>query len=51
MNFEFESMNLGGADFHHHNSFYVGLSPVHSEENIDRLIKVFEELDHVIDYG
>ena len=51
MNLEFESNDLNGADYHRNNSFYVGLSPVHSEENINRLIKVFEELDHVIDYG
>ncbi len=51
MNLQFESNNLNGADYHHNYSFYVGLSPVHSEENINRLIKVFEELDHVIDYG
>tara|TARA_Y100001933_G_scaffold95022_1_gene95986 strand:+ start:254 stop:1555 length:1302 start_codon:yes stop_codon:yes gene_type:complete len=41
---------LIGADFHHFNSFYVGLSPEHSEEDIDRLSLVFKDLDKFLEY-
>ena len=40
---------LKGANFHHHNSLYVGLSPNHSFEDIDRLIKVIQDLNKIID--
>ena len=36
---------LHGANYHHKKSLYVGLTPFHSEEDIKRLIKTFEELD------
>ena len=49
--FDLKSSNeeLTGADFHHHNSFYVGLSPEHSEEDIDRLYLIMKDLDKLLD--
>ncbi len=41
---------LPGADFHHENSFYVGLSPEHSEADIERLYLVMRDLDKLLDY-
>ena len=40
---------LKGANFHHHNSLYIGLSPNHSFEDMDRLIKVMRDLNKIID--
>ena len=40
---------LHGANYHHLNSLYVGLSPKHSHEDIERLINVFIDLDKTID--
>ena len=40
--------NLLGADLHHKQSFYVGLSPKHNSDDIDRLIGIFSELDKLI---
>tara|TARA_Y100000589_G_scaffold304762_1_gene318194 strand:+ start:4581 stop:5879 length:1299 start_codon:yes stop_codon:yes gene_type:complete len=42
-------LGLKGANFHHHNSLYVGLSPKHSFEDIDRLIKIMQDLNKLID--
>ena len=39
---------LAGADYHHKNSFYVGLSPRHKSEDIQRLVKIFLDLDKFI---
>lgn len=49
--FNLKSSNetLKGADFHHLNSFYVGLSPIHSEKDIDRLCMVMNDLDKILD--
>ncbi len=41
--------NLLGADFHHLNSFYVGLSPKHTENDIERLYLVIKDLDKIFD--
>ena len=43
------SDELIGADFHHSNSFYVGLSPIHSENDIDRLLLVMKDIDRILD--
>ena len=37
--------DLLGANYHHEKSFYVGLTPFHSKEDITKLIKTFEKLD------
>ena len=42
---ELVSNKLSGADHHHQKSFYVGLSPVHTLEDIEKLNKIFIELD------
>ena len=42
--------NLNGADFHHNQSLYVGLSPKHKMEDIDRLIRILQELDKNIEF-
>ena len=41
--------SLDGADFHHLNSFYVGLSPKHTEYDIERLYLVIKDLDKILD--
>lgn len=48
-NFSSTQENLVGANYHHENSFYVGLSPVHTSEDIDRLCMVMKDLDKVLD--
>lgn len=48
LNLESAQQNFAGADLHHKNSLYVGLSPKHSKEDILRLIKIFLELDNLI---
>ncbi|MDC3034859.1 DegT/DnrJ/EryC1/StrS family aminotransferase [Prochlorococcus sp. AH-716-P05] len=40
--------NLSGADYHHHKSLYVGLTPKHTMEDISRLIKILQELDKLV---
>ena len=44
----FSSEEFKGADHHHQYSFYVGLSPIHKLDDIERLLKIFEELDNFI---
>ena len=39
---------LNGADFHHKQSLYVGLSPKHTIDDINRIINVFKELNDLI---
>jgi len=36
---------LHGSDVHHRNSFYIGLSPVHTEEDIKSVLEVFRQID------
>ena len=38
---EFKTRDFPGADEIHERGFYIGLSPFHSEENMERLIEVF----------
>ena len=49
LNLESAQNNLIGADYHHKKSFYVGLSPKHKLEDIERLINIFTELDRLIE--
>ena len=48
-NFSSSQDNLEGANYHHRNSFYVGLSPEHTSEDIDRLFLVMKDLDKVLE--
>tara|TARA_B100000886_G_scaffold307078_1_gene239875 strand:+ start:25382 stop:26674 length:1293 start_codon:yes stop_codon:yes gene_type:complete len=36
---------LEGADYHHSKSFYVGLTPYHTKDDVEKLIKTIEKLD------
>jgi len=49
--FNFSSIqeNLEGANYHHMKSFYLGLSPEHTSEDIDRLNLIMQDLDKVLD--
>ena len=47
-NFSSTQENLNGANYHHKNSFYVGLSSKHTSEDIDRLSLVMKDLDKVL---
>ena len=49
-NFSSTKENLEGANYHHVKSFYLGLSPEHTSEDIDRLNLVMKDLDKVLDY-
>ena len=44
------NLELDGANFHHNYSLYVGLSPMHSLSDIERLLKVIKDLDKIIDF-
>lgn len=48
VNFESAQRNLVGADYHHEKSLYVGLSPKHKMDDIERLISVLKSLDNLI---
>ena len=39
---EFESRKFPGADQVHSRGFYIGLSPIQTDKNIDRLLETFE---------
>lgn len=40
--------SLDGADYHHNNSFYLGLSPQVSIAQIDRLLRILYDLDTLL---
>jgi CDP-6-deoxy-D-xylo-4-hexulose-3-dehydrase len=40
---EFQQRNYPGADEIHERGFYIGLSPLQSDKNVDRLIETFKE--------
>ena len=48
LNLQSAQQNFAGTDLHHKQSLYVGLSPIHTEEDIERLIKIFIDLDNII---
>ena len=48
LNLESAQNNFEGADFHHNQSLYVGLSPKHTKEDIKRLINICGDLDNLI---
>ena len=48
LNLESAQNNFEGADFHHKQSLYVGLSPKHTKEDIKRLINICRDLDNLI---
>ena len=39
---------LVGADFHNDYSFYIGISPMHDESQINKLISHINEIDYII---
>ena len=45
MNLKSASKNLDGANFHHEKSFYVGLTPYHTIEDIKKLLEILKGLD------
>ena len=48
LNLKSAQNNFDGADFHHNQSLYVGLSPKHTKEDIKRLINICCDLDNLI---
>ena len=48
LDLESAQKSLPGADLHHKQSLYVGLTPKHTKEEIKRLINIFQDLDKLI---
>ncbi len=45
LNLSSNNYDLSGADYHHKSSLYVGLSPEHTVDDIERLYLVLKDLD------